>query len=151
MYTDLPVLYCEMPVWCSREASVAYCPTKKHSLERQMAVEGSGHGKGAVTCLKRTQTHRFAEKFLNKKWLPMNEEATCKKTVTHFWYRLQLWQLSFFYAFTKLRKAPVTFFMFACQSVRPSAWNSAPTGQICMKFDRSIFFFQNLSIKFNFN
>jgi hypothetical protein len=82
-----------MPVWCSTEASVAYCPTKEHSLEWQIAVEGLEHGKRAVTCLKRTQTQKWAEKFLNKEWLPMNEEAACKKTVTHFWYRLHLWQL----------------------------------------------------------
>jgi hypothetical protein len=39
-----------------------------------------------------------------------------------------------FGAFTKIRKATVTFLM----SVRPFAWNSAHTGEIFMKFDKSI-------------
>ena len=117
--TDLPVLYYEMPVCCSREASVAYCPTKEHSLKWEMAVEGLGHGKGAVTYRKPTQTHRWAEKFLNKKWLPENEEAACKKTVTHFWYRLQLWQLFFFFL-TRSQNCEKRLLPSSCSPVRPS-------------------------------
>ena len=49
-------------------------------------------------------------------------------------------------AFAKLRKAIISF-----MSVRPSAWNnSAPTGQIFMKFGIWVFF-ENLWIKFKFH
>ena len=43
--------------------------------------------------------------------------------------------------FTKLQKATISFVMTASLPVHPSSWNnSAPTGQICMKSDISVFF-----------
>ena len=58
-------------------------------------------------------------------------------------------------AFTKLRKATISFVMYVClpvrPSVRPSWWNrSAPTGRIFIKFDIWLFF-ENLSGKFKFH
>ena len=42
--------------------------------------------------------------------------------------------------FTKLQKVTISFVITACMPVHPTAWNnSAPTGQIFMKFDISIF------------
>ena len=114
------VLYCEMRVWCSREPTVAHCAARGHSLEWQMAVEGLEHGKGALTCLKLTQTHRWAQKFLNRKWLPMNEEAACKKTVMHFWYRLQLRQLFFLGGGARSQNCEKRLLASSCSPVRPS-------------------------------
>ena len=56
----------------------------------------------------------------------------------------------FFGAFTKVLKATISFVMFVCLSVRPSAWNnSVPTGPIFMKF-YILVFFENLSRNYNF-
>jgi hypothetical protein len=46
-----------------------------------------------------------------------------------------LWTVLFLGAFAKLRMATVSFVMFCRPSVRPSAWNLAPTGRIFMKSD----------------
>jgi hypothetical protein len=49
-------------------------------------------------------------------------------------------------AFAELRKATIRFVM----SIRPSEWNkSSPVGRFVMKFDVWLFFFENLSRKFN--
>jgi len=48
--------------------------------------------------------------------------------------------LKFLGAFAKLRIANISFVMPACQSVRLSAYNLAPTGRISMKFDTLVFF-----------
>jgi hypothetical protein len=53
-------------------------------------------------------------------------------------------------ASAKLRKAATSNIMSVCPSIRPSAWNSAPTGRIFMKFDIEEFF-ENLSMKFKFH
>jgi len=53
-------------------------------------------------------------------------------------------------AFTKLRKATISFFTPVRLYVRPSARNdSVPTGRIFMKFDIWVFF-ENLPRKFKF-
>jgi hypothetical protein len=54
---------------------------------------------------------------------------------------------TFLVASTKLRKATVSFVMFACPCVRLSAWNWAPTGRIFMKFCIWVYF-ENQSRKF---
>ena len=54
-------------------------------------------------------------------------------------------------AFTKLRKATISFVMSVRPSVSLSAWNdSPPTGQILMKFNNWVFF-EKLSRKFKFH
>ena len=59
-------------------------------------------------------------------------------------------QLTVLGAPPKLRKATICFVMSICPSVRPYAWNnSAPTGQIFMKFDIWVFS-ENLSTKLKF-
>jgi hypothetical protein len=58
---------------------------------------------------------------------------------------LRLTDSYFLSAFEKLRKATISFVM----SVRLSAWNSAPTGRIFIKFD-IWWFFGNMPRKFKF-
>ena len=67
--------------------------------------------------------------------------AVCSQIHTKHINTLCGQNVEFLGAFSKLRKATISFAM----SVRPSAWNnSTPTGQIFIQFDISVFF-ENLS------
>jgi len=77
---------------------------------------------------------------------PLQQPATCTFSGTvHKWFCSCLW--NFTGAFTKLRKATVSFVISVCPAARN---NSAATGRIFSKFDIGVFF-EHLSRKFKFN
>jgi hypothetical protein len=65
--------------------------------------------------------------------------------------RSKAWLQHVLGAFSKSRKESISFSMSVRPSVRPSAWNnSAPTGQIFIKFDTWVFFEKHVDKNFSF-
>ena len=84
--------------------------------------------------------------------LQSNYGSVLKRPCCLFLHPLNLLFAAIFGAFAELGKAPVSFVLYVCTSVRPpSAWNnSAPLDLFSIKFGISVFF-KSVSKKFKFH